>query len=52
MKTEEKMVYWIAGTAAYVWGMAVFANYLLQSIWLTSLQSVRVIEEGVELFLF
>lgn len=52
MKTENNILFWIAGVAMYTWSMFVFANYLLQSFWLISFQSSRVIEEGVELFLF
>ena len=52
MKLEEKIVFWIAGTAISVWGMIVFADYLLRSFWLIMLRESRVIEEGVELFLF
>lgn len=52
MQSEEKIVYWIAGTAMSVWALIVFANYLLRSFWLISFRENRVIEEGLELFLF
>jgi len=52
MKSEEKIIFWIAGAAMSVWGMVVFANYLLRSVWLISFRNGREIEEGLELFLF
>ena len=52
MKFEEKIVFWMAGTAISVWGLIVFADYLLRSFWLIALRESRVIEEGLELFLF
>ena len=52
MKTDNNILFWIAGAAMYAWGMVVFVNYLLQSFWLISFQGNRVIEEGLELFLF
>ncbi len=52
MKNEDKIIFWIAGTAMSVWGLIVFANYLLQSYWQISFRNGRMIEKGVELFLF
>jgi len=50
MKTDDNIIFWIVGAAMYVWGMIVFAIHLMQSLWLISFQSRRMIEDAVELF--
>jgi hypothetical protein len=50
MKNENEIFLWIFGAALYVWGMVVFASYLMQSLWLISFQSSRVIQDVADLF--
>ena len=49
MTNDKETVFWVVGGVMYVLGMIIFANHLMQTVWLFSFQGNRMIEQAAEL---